>query len=100
MAHAGVPRDPLEEICRVGDCVSRKAGVQVFEDFTVTTPPTKGQVSRADKHMAFVCGDEDRHLRVEHAIGHRNGLNLIILSDAVCALFANACTHTIDVGED
>ena len=100
VAYAGIPRDPLEEICRVGDRVSRKAGVQVFEDFTVATPPTKGEVSGADKHMAFVRGDEGRHLRVEHAVGHRNGLDLIFLSDAVCALLADACTHAIDVGED
>ena len=100
MAYAGVLTDPLEETCRVGDRVSREAGVQVFEDFTVATPPTKGEVSGADKHMAFVRGGEDRHLRVEHAIGHRNGLDLIVLSDAVCALLADACTHAIDVGED
>ena len=98
--YASVPRDLLEEICRVVDRVSREAGVQVFKDFTVSTPPTKGKVSGADQHMAFVCGHEDRHLRVKHAIGHRNGLDLIVLSDEVCALLANACTHAIDIGED
>ena len=50
--------------------------------------------------MAFVGGGEDRHLRVEHAIGYRNGLDLIVLSDSVCALLADACTDSIDVGED
>ena len=44
VAYASVPRDALEESCRVGNRVSREAGVEVFKDFTVATPPPKGQV--------------------------------------------------------
>ena len=99
VAHTRVLADPLEEIGRVGDRASREAGVQVFKDFAVATPSTEGEVSGTDEYMAFVRGSEDRHLRVEHAILHRDGLDLIVLSDAACTLLADAGTHAIDLGE-
>ena len=36
---------------------------------------------------------------MEDTIGYRNGLDRIVLPDAVCALPAYACTYAIDVGK-
>src|SRR4051812_29666956 len=81
----------LKEVCGVEDRIGRKAGMKMFENFAVAAPTVEGKVAGADDHVAFVGCQKHGELRMEYTLSNGHGLDLVVLTDPLRALFAEAC---------
>jgi hypothetical protein len=88
VSHTVSDRQALEEFRRVRKGIRGEARVQVLERLEIRAPSAEGEIAGTDKQMTVLAPREDGDLRMEHARGHGDRLDLVILADALRPLLA------------
>lgn len=73
----------------------------MLDKLEIPTPPGESQVSRPDKQMGIILGEQGSDLRVEDAMiygGDR--LDFIVASNAASALFAQSGSNAFGIREN